>query len=190
MASPSFPELPWWLSCKEPTWYTGDARDTHSIPGSGRSPGGHDNPLQYSCLENPMDRGAWCLQSIGLQKVGHSWRDLVCMPPPFPTFLLSLREDRIQTGNLGYLKRATQLLWVGFLYRAACLQDKLALCSSIPWYSMWSGGPHHEKSAGHPTFCLGVCSVDHVCSSQKSQGSDLRQRSRRPDFSCSPIPLV
>ena len=31
-----------------------------SIPGSGRSPGGgHDNPLQYSCLENPMDRGAW-----------------------------------------------------------------------------------------------------------------------------------
>ena len=34
--------------------------DLGSIPGSGRSPGGgHDNPLQYSCLENPMDRGAW-----------------------------------------------------------------------------------------------------------------------------------
>ena len=34
--------------------------DPGSIPGSGRSPGeGHDNPLQYSCLENPMDRGAW-----------------------------------------------------------------------------------------------------------------------------------
>ena len=39
---------------------TGDIRDTGSIPGSGRSPGGgHCNPLQYSCLENPMDRGAW-----------------------------------------------------------------------------------------------------------------------------------
>ena len=38
----------------------GDVRDTGSIPGLGRSPGeGHDNPLQYSCLENPMDRGAW-----------------------------------------------------------------------------------------------------------------------------------
>ena len=37
-----------------------NARDTGSIPGSGRSPGGgHGNPLQYSCLENPMDRGAW-----------------------------------------------------------------------------------------------------------------------------------
>ena len=34
--------------------------DTGSVPGSGRSPGGgHSNPLQYSCLENPMDRGAW-----------------------------------------------------------------------------------------------------------------------------------
>ena len=38
----------------------GDVIDAGSIPGLGRSPGGgHGNPLQYSCLENPMDRGAW-----------------------------------------------------------------------------------------------------------------------------------
>ena len=38
----------------------GDARDVCSILGLGRSPGGENgNPLQYSCLENPMDRGAW-----------------------------------------------------------------------------------------------------------------------------------
>ena len=38
----------------------GDIRDTGSIPGLGRSPGGgHGNPVQYSCLENPMDRGSW-----------------------------------------------------------------------------------------------------------------------------------
>ena len=38
----------------------GDARDAGSIPGLGRSPGERNgNPLQYSCLENPMDRGAW-----------------------------------------------------------------------------------------------------------------------------------
>ena len=38
----------------------GDIRDMGSIPGSGRFPGGgHGNPLQYSYLENPMDRGAW-----------------------------------------------------------------------------------------------------------------------------------
>ena len=39
---------------------TGDVRDASSIPGSGRSPGeGNGNPLQYSCLENPMDEEAW-----------------------------------------------------------------------------------------------------------------------------------
>ena len=39
---------------------SGDVRETDSIPGLGRSPGeGNGNPLQYSSLENPMDRGAW-----------------------------------------------------------------------------------------------------------------------------------
>ena len=38
----------------------GDRGDVGSIPGSGRCPGeGHGNPLQYSCLENPTDKGAW-----------------------------------------------------------------------------------------------------------------------------------
>ena len=38
----------------------GDIRDVGLSPGSGRSPGGgHSNPLQYSCVENPMDRGTW-----------------------------------------------------------------------------------------------------------------------------------
>ena len=57
-----------------------NAGDVGSIPGLGRSPGeGNDNPLQYSCLGNPMDREAWhgiCLawieelQSMGSQSVG------------------------------------------------------------------------------------------------------------------------
>ena len=47
----------------------GDVRDTSSIPGLGRFPGkGHGNPLQYSCLENPMDRGAWCTLVHGVEK--------------------------------------------------------------------------------------------------------------------------
>ena len=45
---------------KNPPANARDVRDVGSVPGSGRSPGGgHGNPLQYSCLENPMDRGAW-----------------------------------------------------------------------------------------------------------------------------------
>ena len=49
------------------------AGDWGLIPGSGRSPGGgNGNPLQYSCLENSMDRGAWWLQSMGSHRVGHN----------------------------------------------------------------------------------------------------------------------
>ena len=48
------------LMLKNPSASTGDIRDMGSIPGLGRSPRrGHGNPLQYSCLENPMDRGVW-----------------------------------------------------------------------------------------------------------------------------------
>ena len=48
------------LVVKNPSASAGDIRDLGWIPGWRRSPGrGHDNPLQYSCLENPMDRGAW-----------------------------------------------------------------------------------------------------------------------------------
>ena len=48
------------LVVKNPTATVGDISELGSIPGSGRSPGGGDgNPLQYSCLENPLDRGAW-----------------------------------------------------------------------------------------------------------------------------------
>ena len=48
------------LVVKNPPANAGDIRDMDSIPGSGRSPGeGNGNPLQYSCLGNPMDRVAW-----------------------------------------------------------------------------------------------------------------------------------
>ena len=51
--------LPWWLNSKESTCNAGAAGDAGSLPGWGRSPGrGHGNPLQYSCLENPTERGA------------------------------------------------------------------------------------------------------------------------------------
>ena len=51
-----------------------NAGDLGSIPGLGRSPGrGHSNPLQYSCLENPMDRGAWWAVVHGVTK---SWARL------------------------------------------------------------------------------------------------------------------
>ena len=54
---------------KNPPANAGDIRDMGSIPGLGRSPeGGHANPLQYSCLENPKDRGAWWATVHGVAK--------------------------------------------------------------------------------------------------------------------------
>ena len=54
---------------KNPPVNVGDTRDTGSIPGSERSPGGgHGNSFQYSCLKNPMDRGAWMATVHGVTK--------------------------------------------------------------------------------------------------------------------------
>ena len=59
-----------------------NAGDRDSIPGSGKSPGeGNGNSLQYSCLDNPMDRGAWWAAVHGVARAGH---DLLAMPPPPP----------------------------------------------------------------------------------------------------------
>ena len=70
---------PWWASqvtlvVKNLPANAGDIRDADSIPGWGRSPGGgHSNPLQYLCLENPMDRGVWWAVVHGVTK---SWTQL------------------------------------------------------------------------------------------------------------------
>ena len=57
------------LVVKNPPANAGDVRDSGWIPGSGRSPGGEDgNPLQYSCLEKTMDRGAWQATVHGVAK--------------------------------------------------------------------------------------------------------------------------
>ena len=59
------------LAVKNPPNNAGDVRDEGLILGLGSSPGGgHGNPLQYSCLEYPMDRGAWWARVHGLAK---SW---------------------------------------------------------------------------------------------------------------------
>ena len=59
---------------KNPPANAGDIRDTGLIPGRGRSPGGgHGNPVQYSCLENPMEREAWKAVVYGVAK---SWTQL------------------------------------------------------------------------------------------------------------------
>ena len=66
---------------KNPPANAGDKRDAGLIPGFGRSRAGrHGSPLQYSCLENLMDRGTWQTIVHGIARVGH---DLAAkLPPP------------------------------------------------------------------------------------------------------------
>ena len=97
--------LPQWLSGKEFACNAGALGNAGLIPGSGRSPGGgRGNPLHYSCLENPMDRGHHGLQSIGSRRVRHDWRDLaqhtrICIVYDLKVFLVN--EER----------RIMQLIW-------------------------------------------------------------------------------
>ena len=79
------------LVVKNPPANTGDAGDPGSIPAWGRSPGEqHGNPLQYSCLENPMDRGA---RRATVHRVTESWTRLKrpgmpahCLTSPHPSW--------------------------------------------------------------------------------------------------------
>ena len=86
------------LVVKIPPANAGDIRDTGSTPGSGRSSGvGHSSPLQYSCLENPMNRGAWwaivhrgCTESVLTEAIYHTHTSLIkchfiyfCLPSSF-----------------------------------------------------------------------------------------------------------
>ena len=68
------------LVVKNPPADAGDIRDMGSIPGLGRSPGGGPgNPLQYSCLENSMDRGAWWATVHGIAKSQTGLKQLIIM---------------------------------------------------------------------------------------------------------------
>ena len=72
-----FSHINWWQLLKNPP---ANVRDADSILESGRSLGeGNGNPLQYSCLENPVDRKPGGLRSMGSQRVRHDWEDLACI---------------------------------------------------------------------------------------------------------------
>ena len=67
--TPSIMSFPGWSVVKNPPANAGAARNSGSLPGSGRFPGvGNGNPLQYSCLENSVYRGAWEATVYGYMK--------------------------------------------------------------------------------------------------------------------------
>ena len=104
------------LVVKNPPGSAGEIRDMVLIPGLGRpSGGGHGNPLQYSCLENPMDRGAWWATVHG---VANS--------------LTRLKQLSIQVDSLYCKAELTQCS------KAAILQEKIILKNTLNFDSLVS----------------------------------------------------
>ena len=109
--------LTWvWFSGKEFACNARDEGDVGSIPGSGRSPGGETaTPLQYSCLGNPMDRGAWRATVHGVAK---SWTQLKRQSTHIPPgYRLSL--------DIGYLSCCSRIMRQGLpsSREPGCLQQ-------------------------------------------------------------------
>ena len=122
----------------------GDKRDTGSIPGLERSPGeGNGNPLQYSCLENPMDRGAWRATVHGVAKSWSQLKQLRSSIMPLIIFNVFLQSN---------------VLEINFLVCYNIISASLYCCCSVcltPWDPMdWL---QHARLPC-PLPCPGACS--------------------------------
>ena len=116
---------------------------TQSIPGSGRSPGGgHDNPLWYSCLENPKDRGDWGLQSVGSQ-IAHAWSPWAQRSEVFTPFL--------PKDLSGVCVKQWQSSWHLSLFKVELLlsEIKYRYHSGVRWSARWITWVGHMLREGH-----------------------------------------
>ena len=115
------------LLVNNPSANAGDVRDASSIPGLGRSPGGgHGNPLHYSCLENPKDRGVWWATVHGITK-SRTWLKQLSMHTHKSVYKIKISEGT-QLGQKGIDILA--LIVIGKL-----LSEKVPICISIN--SIW-----------------------------------------------------
>ena len=122
----------------------GDVRDLGSIPGSGRSSGGgHGNPLQYTCLENPRDRGAWRATVHRVAKSRHDCSDLAHMHAQL--FHILDLED------LGFL---TDLKGSKYVFRLARIQF-LKIVSFLLFFRIRTIFIYYSH-----TFCFYLCCLD------------------------------
>ena len=116
-------------SCKEPMQETGDVRNASSIPGSGRFSGeGHGNLLQYSWLENPMDRGAWWATVHGVTKSQTGLRT---------------KHVGLNIPEAHFLKNLSNC--TSLLYRACRKCGRSSYCSWAhfrPWVKTWEQSVH------------------------------------------------
>ena len=98
-----------------------NAGDVGLIPGLGRYPGeGNDNPLQYSCLENPMNRGAWHAIVNGVTRVGHNLATKPLPPRTYGYLIFDKGGKNIQWGKDSLFNK-----WCWEHWTATCKRKKL-----------------------------------------------------------------
>ena len=143
---------------KNPPVSTEDARDTGLIPGSGRSPGGgNGNPLQYSCLGNPMDRGAWWATAHEVAKNWTKLSDWACMIIVTNIFIITKMNTGLDILRATYTNALTSSHWIGsdferrwLLLRQCLVKGSSKACRTLdrpltlvpephPPTSRWSG---------------------------------------------------
>ena len=108
---------------KNPPASAGDTGDAGSIPGWGRSPGeGNGNPLQYSCLRNPMDRGVWRATVHGVTKESGTTEQLSAC-----TYTHTHTHTHSLSLSLSIVAKQSEYFLSWFLYRNAYLLQNL-LC--------------------------------------------------------------
>ena len=114
---------------------TSTAGDLGWIPGLGRSPGGggHGSPLQYSCLENPMDRGAWWTAACGVSESDTTeWlraaQHIPCHPPCTFNFLPRITDSYLDDHNWLHLTCMLPFF---------CDPSQTWLCSFLCYWQMW-----------------------------------------------------
>ena len=137
---------------KNPPANAGDTRDVGLSPGLGRCPGvGNGNPLQYSCLGYPMDRGAWRAIVHGVAELTE-WLKHVCHPglslrtlKSRYYFTLQVRKVRLrEVGRL--LKKAPQLVWGGArTWTQACLTSRAGFPTSPHACPLWTDNSSSNK---------------------------------------------
>ena len=120
-------------------------REAGSIPGSGRSPGGgHDNPLQYSCLENPMDRGVWWATFHSVHT------PLECLSMHAPYFYFSDILERTEQKEMDFVRSSLDI-WETFASHSwACVLYCLFHIFLLRSFSWQEGHP----LTSNPTYLL------------------------------------
>ena len=133
------------LNGKKSTSDVGDAGDAGLITGLGRSPGGgHGNPFKYSCLENPMGRGAW--QAIA-HRVAKSWTRLKQLSTHYNRDDGSVAKNPPTDGE--------DVVLIPGLGRSDPLEEEMATCSSsLAWEMSWTEEPQGLQSVGSQTQTL------------------------------------